>query len=351
MGKIKSGDLLKGAAAMLVAAAAIWVFSKAVQELEKVKDWKGVAIGLGLFVATMGLAAAILAIAGPAIGTASLFLIPFSVALLAFAVAAKIAAPAIDVIANALGKFVEKIGTTIVNVIGGVTDAILKLSAINPLRLIALGGSLITLAAGLAAMTASSIIGGVASLFKAGPADMINEIANIDGIKIETSANAIQHLGNSLKNLNPSLLSNVGSGLSDLSVGLEDLSSSDASDGVELLFKAKPAIVGITEINTSRLDAVSKSIEKLALALKNLSVESISRIGASLSDLAGGLVKLTGAGLLEGLSSLLNASPVTLLKDLASIDGSRIAVTANSTDLLGVALRKLTGISVLATAI
>lgn len=46
MGGISATSMLKGAFAMLVAAGAIWVFAKAVQELEKVKDWENVAHGI-----------------------------------------------------------------------------------------------------------------------------------------------------------------------------------------------------------------------------------------------------------------------------------------------------------------
>jgi hypothetical protein len=52
--KINTASLLKGAAAMAIASIGIFIFAKAIQELEKVKDWVNVAIGLGAFAGAMG---------------------------------------------------------------------------------------------------------------------------------------------------------------------------------------------------------------------------------------------------------------------------------------------------------
>jgi hypothetical protein len=53
--KINTASLLKAAAAMAIASIGIFIFAKAIQELEKVKDWVNVAIGLGAFAGAMGI--------------------------------------------------------------------------------------------------------------------------------------------------------------------------------------------------------------------------------------------------------------------------------------------------------
>lgn len=62
--KINAKSLLQGAAALVVAAGAMFVFAKSIQELEKIKDYTRVATGMGLMVIAIGL----FAVAASAIG-------------------------------------------------------------------------------------------------------------------------------------------------------------------------------------------------------------------------------------------------------------------------------------------
>ncbi len=57
--KINTTALLKGAAAMAIAAVGIYVFAKAIQEFEKIEDWTSIAIGLGAFGVSMGIIGAV----------------------------------------------------------------------------------------------------------------------------------------------------------------------------------------------------------------------------------------------------------------------------------------------------
>jgi hypothetical protein len=136
MSNINTTALLKGAGAMLIASGAIYVFGKAVQELEKVKDWGGVAIGLGLFAGTMLVLGAAMYIAGPALDLA----VP---GMLAFGAAGLMLGAGVGIAAAGLSLFV---------------DSISKLSMDNIKPLMALGPALFSIAAGLGAVAVAGVL-------------------------------------------------------------------------------------------------------------------------------------------------------------------------------------------------
>ena len=136
MSNINTSALLKGAAAMLVAAGAIWVFGKAVQELDKVKDWGNVAIGLGLFAVTMLALGTAMYFAGPALDIAA-------PGMLAFGAAALLLGAGIGIAAAGMSLFV---------------DSISKLSMDNLAPLMALGPALFSIAAGLGAVAIAGLV-------------------------------------------------------------------------------------------------------------------------------------------------------------------------------------------------
>lgn len=187
--KINTTSLLKGAAAMLVVAGAIFVFAKSLQEFEKIKDWKNIAIGLGAFGVSMGVIGAVgefaavgleaLAIGLTSFGAAmmgpgGLGLAALVVAAIGLGAALNLAAPGIE----AFGKVITAVFTGLATLIPVIVDGFVNLisavaGGIGPMLL--LGPALFSIAAGLGAvslagLTALPAIGGLVLLSKAAPA-------------------------------------------------------------------------------------------------------------------------------------------------------------------------------------
>jgi hypothetical protein len=150
--KINTTDLIKGAAAMLIAAGAIFVFGKGVQELEKIKDWGRVAIGLGLFAASMGVMAVIATLASGPLYVMAPAMIAFGAAVALMGLGLNLATPGID----AFGTVVTKAFTGLSELVAAVADAFVKmLGAVTTDKLtglLLLGPALLSIAAGLGAV-------------------------------------------------------------------------------------------------------------------------------------------------------------------------------------------------------
>lgn len=150
--KINTTSLLKGAAAMLVAAGAIWVFGKGVQELDKVKDWGKVAIGLGLFAASMGVMAVIATLAAGPLYVMAPAMIAFGAAVALMGLGLNLAAPGIE----AFGKVISAAFNGLSTLVTSVADAFVKmLGSITTDKLaglLLLGPALLSIAAGLGAV-------------------------------------------------------------------------------------------------------------------------------------------------------------------------------------------------------
>jgi hypothetical protein len=155
--KINATELLKGAAAMAVAAGAIYIFGKAVQELEKVEDYGRVAIGLGLFIGTLGATAAILYFAGPAMYMAAPALIAFGAAVTLFGIGLRIATPAIEAFGTVIQKALGGIGGIITAAADGLSQILGVITPASVLALLGLGPALISAGAGLTAFSLASI--------------------------------------------------------------------------------------------------------------------------------------------------------------------------------------------------
>lgn len=143
MSKIKMSDVLKGAAAMLVVAAAVFVFGKAIQEFMKV-SWDAI----GMAVVSM------LALVGAVALLGMLMQGPVGVGLLLGAAAMLVVASAMWV----LGKAIQELATGF-GMMGALTENLTALVMIAP-GLLALAGifgilglSLVGLSVGLAAVT------------------------------------------------------------------------------------------------------------------------------------------------------------------------------------------------------
>ena len=188
--KINTTALIKAAAAMAIAAVGIFIFAKAIQELEKVKDWQNVAIGLGAFAVSMGVLAAVGNLAGPGLtalgaalnafgaammtGYGAVGLAALTVAAIGLGYALNLAAPGIEAFGTVITSVFAGIATLIPVIVDGFVTLISSLAgSIGPMLL--LGPALFGIAAGLGAVALAGIlslpaIGGLVALSLAAPA-------------------------------------------------------------------------------------------------------------------------------------------------------------------------------------
>lgn len=169
LGNINTTSLLKGAAAILVISAALFVFAKSLQELEQIKNWKEIGIGLGTFGASLAVISVIGAPAAAgleALGTgfaalgATILTGAGAVGLLALVAAVLALGYALNLAAPGIEAFAKVIDT-------------MSMDKLAPLFL--LGPALYNIAGGLAAVATAGLlalpaIGGLLLLSKAAPA-------------------------------------------------------------------------------------------------------------------------------------------------------------------------------------
>lgn len=161
--KIDTKALLRGAAAMAVVAGSVFIFAKAVQQLEKIEDWGNIAIGLGAFAATMGVMGAVGKFAAPGITALGTALGSFGIA----------AAPAIPILlsiggtaaligagfaligagAMMFGRGIEFAANGLNKISGKLTGLITSIP-----QLYLLGGALTTVAAGLGSIAGVGLL-------------------------------------------------------------------------------------------------------------------------------------------------------------------------------------------------
>ena len=149
---INATDLLKGAAAMAVASVGIFIFGKAVQELDKVKDWGRVAIGLGLFAGSMVALGYALSLAAPAITIGVGPVLALGAAVLMLGAGVGLAAAGMSMFVN--------------SITGLTLESIAPMLMLGPALYGIAGGLTAVAAAGLLALPA---IGGLILLSKAAP--------------------------------------------------------------------------------------------------------------------------------------------------------------------------------------
>lgn len=153
LSKIKMSDVLKGAAAMLIVAAAVFVFGKAVQEFMKV-SWEAVGMAVVSMLALVGAIALLGVIMSSGVG---------AVAILAGAAAMLVIAASVLVLGmaiQAIGKGFEMLGTgisTLVPNLVGVGETISSLVMFIP-AIAALSLSLMGLSASLVALGIAGIL-------------------------------------------------------------------------------------------------------------------------------------------------------------------------------------------------
>lgn len=176
MGKMNVGKIAQGAAAMVLMAAAVFVFAKALQELDKVEDMEKSAQGVALFAGMLLASALILKVAGSALADPMIMLgvAVLSVAFLSLGYSLKMAAPAI----KAFGEIVIGVLDAVPAIITAIADGFVKMFTTiseNIGALLALGPALMMIGAGLgmisfAGIGALPILGALTALAVTAPA-------------------------------------------------------------------------------------------------------------------------------------------------------------------------------------
>ena len=167
--KINTTALLKGAAAMAIAAGGIFVFAKALQEFDKIESWENTAKGLLAFGVSLAATSGILSLFTP----------------LAYPAAAALAAFGVAVLGVGLGLNLASKGFAIV------ADSLTKLASIN---LISVGAGLASVGTGMMAMMSGSLLGGLGAMA------VLGTIATLAS-PLSKSASAVQLLANSFGKL------------------------------------------------------------------------------------------------------------------------------------------------------
>jgi hypothetical protein len=159
-GKIKMGDVLKAAVALLILAAALFVFAKAANAFGDDINWPNVFIGIGA-IALLGLVAAgLAAIGGPLLVGAGAMLIA-SVAFLVFGIAAQQVSIGIGMFGDALKKVdigqMAMFGLALIPLgLGMATFGLLSpLIILGAIAMTALGIGLLVVGAGMSAITSA----------------------------------------------------------------------------------------------------------------------------------------------------------------------------------------------------
>lgn len=235
--RVNATALLKGAAAMAIAAGGIYIFAKAVQELAKVEDYGKVAIGLGLFVGSMAAAALVLSLATPAFLTATPILLGFGAALVLAGAAFALASLGFKALGNLLDKLsIDKVG-----------------------NLLLLGPALSSLAAGLVAMS----IGGILGLAGVGVLANIAKLApglNTSASAISLMAREVVNLSNALRQISP-----------ESTQSLKNL----LDEGIEMnIANLAPGL----NTSASAISSMATEVSKLNTALKEITPESVENL-------------------------------------------------------------------------
>ena len=170
-----------------------------------------IALGTGLEVLGGIAATGLPFIAVALIGALGLAMIPFGIALAesapglkAFADILGSVGPIITATFEGIGTVIEKISGGIAMIITTIATSIKSLADLDPMRLIAVAGGIVSVGAAIAGFGAGAGAGGVmsaiGSFFDEDPVEKFNRFATIDSAKLVEVASAIDKLGNAIAN-------------------------------------------------------------------------------------------------------------------------------------------------------
>lgn len=195
LGKIFGGlsnkSMLSGAASILIMSGAIWVFAKALQELQKNdKLWETLTVAIIGLVALASVAR-LLGQATPEILVGSLAIGILAGALWVLGKAINEFVPYIKVLIDGIVGFADVIGKTIVNIIGAVTDSFVKLGNIDAGNLLAVAAAIGTVGLAMGSFGATGIFAAIGGLATAGLIDQFVKLSTL-GPGLMQTAQGIQ---------------------------------------------------------------------------------------------------------------------------------------------------------------
>jgi hypothetical protein len=243
---IKTTDMIKAAAAILILAGALFVAAKAFQEFAEVK-WEDMAkAGIAL----VGLAA----VAG-IMGTQPIngFIIAgafalglLGAALIPFALAARIATPAIQAFGDVLFKAFTGLGIVITAAANGIATIFGSLQNVDAAKLLAIGPALIGIGVGLASLGAGGVIAAIGSFLGGDPIKKIETLA-ASGDGLQKAATGLQ---------------GVALGLTQVATALSaiDTSKLEALSDFSTQMSIGSAVKGITDFIAAPIKAIGSAI-------------------------------------------------------------------------------------------
>jgi hypothetical protein len=230
-------QVLKGAAAILILSAALFVAAKAFQEFASV-EWESIAKGgvalLGLVGITKLLGNSIPGIIKGAVAIAILgaALIPLSYAL-------NLAAPGIEAFGKAIKSTFEGIGTIITAAANGIATMFGSLQNVDVMKLLAIGPALIGIGIGLASLGAGGVLGAIGAFLGGDPIEKLQALA-ASGDGLTQTATALQAIAGALIGVSAALASIDISKLE----ALDEFSSNQASNAIKNAIAAPIKAIG-----------------------------------------------------------------------------------------------------------
>jgi hypothetical protein len=241
---IKTTDMIKAAAAILILAGALFVAAKAFQEFASVK-WEDMAkagvalVGLSLVAMALGKAKGPIIEGAIAVGILGVALIPLAYAL-------NLAAPAIEAFGNVILKAFTGLGTVITAAANGIATIFGSLQNVDATKLLAIGPALIGIGVGLASLGAGGVIAAIGSFLGGDPIKKIETLA-ASGDGLQKAATGLQ---------------GVALGLTQVSTALASIDTSklEALSDFSTQMSIGSAVKGITDFITAPIKAIGSAI-------------------------------------------------------------------------------------------
>jgi hypothetical protein len=241
---IKMNDVLKGAAAILILSAALFVAAKAFQEFANV-NWEEIEMAGVALLGLTGVAFMLGKLKGPIIEGAIAIAI-LGAALIPLGYALNVAAPGIEAFGKAIKSAFEGIGTIITAAANGISTIFTSLQSVDVVKLLLIGTALIGIGTGLAALGGGGIIGAIGSFLSGDPIKKLEQLA-ASGDGLQKTATALQAIAGALAGITTALSTIDVSKLETL----DKFSNTQASNS---------AVNGITNFITAPIKAIGEVI-------------------------------------------------------------------------------------------
>jgi len=227
MGKMKPASIIKGAAAMVILAAATWVMAKAMQQFSKGVSWKGVAMGITSMLALVAAALILGALMMSGVGAVALIAGAAALVILAaamwvmgkamqeFSKAAVILIPVIEVLFEGIALVINTIAGAFVTMLDAIVISFKSFAVMGK------EGGLLTAAAGMTAVAVALGLFGGGSII-AGIGSAIGKFFGGDPIK---KFQKFGELGPGLDKTSTAMASLKTNMLNFKSIGIKDLAS------------------------------------------------------------------------------------------------------------------------------